>query len=534
MRVTLLLALLLAIVSHAYSQWPTSTLSDSALVINYGFTARGLTFDDGSSIFCHGVENSVFLTKLDSRGYKVWPGGYVVAHANDSSNFFGGGQIVSDGAYGAITAWVDYRGATFDTISGNYLNWTFYGQHVAANGTVQWQSGGVRFLSPLSGSKNGRFITDGNGGIIFIGNETGFGYPGAPNWWRLFAVRLNRYGQKLWERTIDSSTSQQLPIYLRSAVRAGKNIYTNYYKYVQLGSSIDLTIIIDTTGAFAPNPLWTGYRENVVLGDSVLFSRTGDAAVGNQVTKFGSDGDSLWTSFIPPATGTGCRFLTAQYSMLPSEDGGVYYLRVCSDSMYFLDQTGQLLRRHFPNVTNMAGFVFGDGSGGLVLATESGFAQRYNSQGTPLWGGSAPIIYRSDPQDVYFPMYWGDNNGGIIATFWTTTRGLCVQHTGRYGSPGVVPVAERPPIPELFALYQNYPNPFNPETRIGFRVSGSGRVSLKVFDVLGREVLTLVDEAMQSGDHQVTLDASGLASGMYFYRLNAGMYVNTKKLVVLK
>jgi hypothetical protein len=89
-------------------------------------------------------------------------------------------------------------------------------------------------------------------------------------------------------------------------------------------------------------------------------------------------------------------------------------------------------------------------------------------------------------------------------------------------------------ILDRFSLGQNYPNPFNPETKIGFGVSGSGFVSLKVFDVLGREVATLVNEEMRAGRYERTLNANGLSSGIYFYRLRAGSFVETKKLVVLK
>jgi photosystem II stability/assembly factor-like uncharacterized protein len=85
-----------------------------------------------------------------------------------------------------------------------------------------------------------------------------------------------------------------------------------------------------------------------------------------------------------------------------------------------------------------------------------------------------------------------------------------------------------------FRLEQNYPNPFNPSTKIGFRVPGSGLVSLKVFDVLGREVRTLVNEKLETGSYETTFDARGLASGVYYYRIQAGNFVETKKLLLLR
>jgi hypothetical protein len=98
-------------------------------------------------------------------------------------------------------------------------------------------------------------------------------------------------------------------------------------------------------------------------------------------------------------------------------------------------------------------------------------------------------------------------------------------------------VAVRDPVnaePHEFALHQNYPNPFNPSTNIGFRIVDFGSVSLKVFDVLGAEIATLVNEEMKPGNYERVFDASGLASGVYLYRLTAGGFVQTRKLIVIR
>ncbi len=92
-----------------------------------------------------------------------------------------------------------------------------------------------------------------------------------------------------------------------------------------------------------------------------------------------------------------------------------------------------------------------------------------------------------------------------------------------------------------FSLLQNYPNPLNPNTVIGYRVSGAGFVSLKVYDILGREVATLVNEVKEPGTYTVQFDGSNLASGVYFYqlksgpdRIGAGTFVQTKRLLLLR
>ncbi len=89
-------------------------------------------------------------------------------------------------------------------------------------------------------------------------------------------------------------------------------------------------------------------------------------------------------------------------------------------------------------------------------------------------------------------------------------------------------------LPTEYQLSQNYPNPFNPSTTINFSIKEAGLVTLKVYDVLGREVATLVNEELNSGSHNKSFNASGLSSGIYFYSLKAGKFSETKKLLLLK
>jgi hypothetical protein len=89
-------------------------------------------------------------------------------------------------------------------------------------------------------------------------------------------------------------------------------------------------------------------------------------------------------------------------------------------------------------------------------------------------------------------------------------------------------------IPKAFSLSQNYPNPFNPATAISFQLPVASGVRLAVFDMLGRQVSVLVDGKMETGVHEVKFDGSNLASGVYFYRLQAGDFTRTKRLLLLK
>jgi len=89
-------------------------------------------------------------------------------------------------------------------------------------------------------------------------------------------------------------------------------------------------------------------------------------------------------------------------------------------------------------------------------------------------------------------------------------------------------------IPEKYSLSQNYPNPFNPVTRIKYDIPKQGFVTMKIYDVLGREVRTLVNEVKQAGNYSVEFNASELSSGVYFYRLESNDFTDIKRMILVK
>jgi hypothetical protein len=99
---------------------------------------------------------------------------------------------------------------------------------------------------------------------------------------------------------------------------------------------------------------------------------------------------------------------------------------------------------------------------------------------------------------------------------------------------GTTSVKPENPVPTIFTLEQNFPNPFNPKTVINYRLPRTSIVSLKVYDLLGKEITTLVSGVQPFGSYSVAFSGIGLASGIYFYRLQSDNFVETKKMVLLK
>jgi hypothetical protein len=107
-------------------------------------------------------------------------------------------------------------------------------------------------------------------------------------------------------------------------------------------------------------------------------------------------------------------------------------------------------------------------------------------------------------------------------------------HFGSDVAVNVLADAAQNALPKAFALHQNYPNPFNPSTTLRYDVPAPSHVTLRVYNVLGQVVATLVDELQQPGYKSIEFNGSRIASGVYFYRLEAGTFSATKQMVVVK
>ncbi|MBZ0203526.1 MAG: T9SS type A sorting domain-containing protein [Ignavibacteria bacterium] len=133
-------------------------------------------------------------------------------------------------------------------------------------------------------------------------------------------------------------------------------------------------------------------------------------------------------------------------------------------------------------------------------------------------------------------------NVGLVTTFtagmtgtYSTVLNGCLVNGVLYGDTSLVGIhLINAKIPSEFSLAQNYPNPFNPNTHIGFRIADFGFVRVTVFDVLGKEVQTLVNQELSLGTYDVDFNGTNLPSGVYYYVLEAGSFSETKRMVLIK
>jgi len=147
-------------------------------------------------------------------------------------------------------------------------------------------------------------------------------------------------------------------------------------------------------------------------------------------------------------------------------------------------------------------------------------------------------ILREDFESTHWYYVWTEEFGKLskkkLGVIEYSLR-ACVINGIVYGDTNFTALSVNSDIPEFtYGLFDNYPNPFNPKTSIQYVVGGWQFVTLKVYDVLGNEIATLVNEKKQSGSYEIEFSAKGLPSGIYFYQLSAGNFVETKKMLLLK
>jgi len=213
---------------------------------------------------------------------------------------------------------------------------------------------------------------------------------------------------------------------------------------------------------------------------------------------------------------TGGTITTASFESKVNFNGGTYGALDIAVSDLNGDGKPDLIAAN--NSSNGTISVFENKATGPGITTSS-FAPKINFA-----TGGKPIAIAISDLD-------GDNKPDVVTVNDDNSISI-LRNTS--GASSVIGGREINKSPKTFVLQQNYPNPFNPSTNISFSLASKAFVSLKVFDVLGREVSSLLFEELSAGSYSKKWNAEDLISGVYFYRLQVGIYTETKKLVLLR
>jgi hypothetical protein len=439
-----------------------------------GYVIAGRTNSFGAGNY------SVYLIKTNANGDTLWTKTFGGGNVEDAFSV----QQTTDGGY-VITG---------DTKSSGAGDYDVYLIKTDANGATVW-------TKTFGGSNTdwGNSVQQtSDGGFIITGVTFSFG-PGDSN---VYLIKTNANGDTLWTKTIGRS-----------------------YPATSWGNSVQQT----NDGGY----IIAGQTKGGAGGEYQLY-----------LIKTNTNGDTLWTKIL------GAQWYLIGYSVKQTSDNG--YIIAGEINNYDPSGTNTYLLKTNnsgdPVWSKMIGgndFDWGSSvdqttDGGYVIAgaTRSFGAGEFdvyllktNNNGDTLWTKTFGGNYSESGNSVQQTSDGGYVIAGVTNSFGAGNSDVYLIKTD---ANGVVSVHSEENIPMSFALDQNFPNPFNPTTTIRYSIPARSFVILKVFNSLGQQVATLVDQEQSVGVYSIQWQASDLPSGVYFYNLQANDFVETKKLVLLK
>jgi uncharacterized delta-60 repeat protein len=532
----------------SYSQVNQEWVSRYTQAGNYDDEAVSITVDAAGNVYVTGYSDGsgtgedYATIKYNSSGAQQWlvryngPGNYLdlpTSIAVDGS----GNVYVTGGSYsGADYTTEDYATIKYNSAGvqqwavryngpgdnedgaysiavdpqGNvYVTGTSWGTSTSLDyATIKYNSAGVqqwvaRYDGPFNDFDFPRSLVIDNSGNVYV---TGFSSQGLNNY-DYATVKYNSSGVQQWATRYNGPGNNN-DIARKIAIDIFGNVYVT-------GSS--LSGANDTTSDFAT----IKYNSSGVQQWASRYNGPGNSTDQGYAIGLDAAGNIYVTGY-SVGSGTGRDYATLKYNSAGVQqwvsryDGGVN----ADDQAVALaiDTSGNIYVTGWISVTQSA---TGNNYGTI----------KYNSSGVQQWF----ISYNGtgDNQD-YANAIAVDSSGNVYVTGASVGSGTNLDFaTIKYSQPiGIQQISSE--IPKDFSLSQNYPNPFNPNSKIKFQISKNSATSLVVFDVLGREVSTLVNQQLKPGTYEVDFDGSRFSSGVYFYKLSTANYTETKKMLLVK
>ena len=513
--------------SQTTQQW-TQTYNGPENYIDYSEDIAG---DSDDNVYVTGISNNFYATiKYNSAGQEIW--------VRRETNREGKGKcIVTDDSGNVYVTGYMTQISTFNreivTIKYN------------TDGVMQWQKS---FYEPNSLYNYPEDMCMDNSGNICI---TGFTVDSMDR--EYVTLKYNSNGTEIWSDTYGYSPDTSYCEAYSIAVSNSGNIFVTGVTSSHTASAAMTTLKYSASGILLwartysePASYTVSYKvaaddyENIYICGIMTDFKTQETYF--TAVKYDSSGDQQWVRqyFNDQSTYASASTLTLDNT------GNVYvtgYVRIPPVSANCLtikyNPSGdQIWTRQYQGPENDSYLISAD----IAADQESNiyitgydnyrvgtFTVKYNSAGDLIWSliKNQTVLVRTNKilLDSYNNIYL---TGSVFLTgqnynFYTTKYSQTVGISLEFNS-----------IPSIFYLKQNYPNPFNPSTNLEFGISNLEFVSLKVYNSIGIEVADLVNEIKPAGRYKVTFDGSNLSSGIYFYKLEAGNFTETKRMILLK
>lgn len=337
-------------------------------------------------------------------------------------------------------------------------------------------------------------------------------------------VRVDPYGaMRIW--TIEGTDTVQHLNRVNALVAGNTNQVLDYWNDVDVEVSNTLVAsptLSDYEVSGTYNNTYSGLPPNVLVAQNVYGWQNGNYALVKMVVT------NLETAALPTIVGLDI----VQYVDFTWENDHVFY-----------DAVNQMLVQYESHYVGIK-YLSEPTTSAQVLVWYDGYSSNdtltysYLTAGTfdtdtlittpdgavSFMAGQTQTLQPQQSRTVYIAIAAGTNKTDMLANMQAAQQ--------KYSS--ITAVADKQPLPTSFSLDQNYPNPFNPSTKISYQLPQSGFVTLKVYNAIGKEVATLVNEEKSAGRYEINFDAAGLTSGVYFYKITTNNFTQTNKMLLIK
>lgn len=583
-RIFVLFAYFLLELNTIYSQWSSNPLQNNAVVIdlhNQVFP-KAISDNDGGIIIVwedgrtspgpFNPQRDIYAQRFNKFGFKQWgdTNGLAIAIKPILERNY---DLCTDGKGGVIIVWDDNP-----TSTRTYLK----AQRINMSGQKLWSDTGI-ILTPDENFRQSaaKLSYDGNGGCYYAYQTSELNSSD----FELKANHLDSNGNKLWangiffcqaqgiQDNLEVSTSSDGNFIItwidpRNSVVNGRDLYAQ--KISNNGSVLWTTNGILVCNApydqelqkIHPDPsggiyiTWVDKRtsDSITTRNDIYAQRirsNGQAAFQNNGVGISTFVHDQWRPEITK-DGNGGVIITwydTRNGPLSPFNFDIYAQKL--DSSGIVKWTADGLNVCDAPLSQINQKIISDGINGAIITWDDRragtsiydiYAQRIDSSGNLIWDvNDVPISLAGGNQNT--PMIVSSGDGAIICfndyRNGSNNSDIFLQKVLNSGSTIVSLKKDLTALPDNFYLQQNYPNPFNPTTLIRFNIPQDARretrdVRLIVFDVLGKEILTLIDQKLNAGTYEVEFDGINLSSGVYFYKLSAGNLSDVKRMILVK